>query len=223
MPNSLRAVLSLLAVAVVAACSPAPEGTPTAESPAAAPPAAMLQRPPMRAMRGDVEWPFYGGNLASQRYSPLDQIDAGNAGQLKIAWRFNTGNYGPRPEARNETTPLMIDGVLYTHGGHHAQRRRDRRRRAASCLWVWRPNDGEQRFARAPRKTSGRGLAYWSDGAGNERVVHRDAGLLSRGARSRHRPAGAGLRRERHRRPAWSACAARPTTSRASATARRRS
>src|SRR5690606_19231288 len=37
-------------------------------------------------------------------------------------------------------------------------------------LWIYRPNDGEERFARAPRKTSGRGLSYWSDGAGNHRL-----------------------------------------------------
>ena len=33
------------------------------------------------------------------------------------------------------------------------------------------PNDGEQRFAAAPRKTSGRGLSYWKDGAGNQRLI----------------------------------------------------
>ena len=119
--------------------------------------------------RQNVEWRFYGGNLASQRYSPLDQIDASNAGQLKIAWRFNTGNYGPRPEARNETTPLMIDGVLYTHAGV-TRNVVAIDPKSGELLWVWRPDDGEQRFARAPRKTSGRGPAYWTDGAGNERL-----------------------------------------------------
>ena len=33
------------------------------------------------------EWPTYGGDLASSKYSPLDQIDKDNFGRLKIAWR----------------------------------------------------------------------------------------------------------------------------------------
>jgi quinoprotein glucose dehydrogenase len=34
------------------------------------------------------EWRTYGGDLASTRYSPLDQIDAKNFSQLEIAFRF---------------------------------------------------------------------------------------------------------------------------------------
>ena len=34
------------------------------------------------------EWRSYGGNIASQKYSPLDQIDAGNFSDLEIAWRW---------------------------------------------------------------------------------------------------------------------------------------
>src|SRR6187549_3230561 len=33
------------------------------------------------------EWPTYGGDLANSKYSPLDQITAGNFGSLRIAWR----------------------------------------------------------------------------------------------------------------------------------------
>jgi glucose dehydrogenase len=33
------------------------------------------------------EWPTYGGDLASSKYSPLAQIDRANFGSLKIAWR----------------------------------------------------------------------------------------------------------------------------------------
>ena len=36
------------------------------------------------------EWPTYGGDLASSKYSPLDQIDAGNFARLRVAWRVNT-------------------------------------------------------------------------------------------------------------------------------------
>ncbi|HEY3516644.1 MAG TPA: PQQ-binding-like beta-propeller repeat protein, partial [Gammaproteobacteria bacterium] len=167
MPSSPRIVLPFLIAVLMSACSPSTEGGAGTEA-AATPPAGSASEP-AAAATSDVEWRFYGGNLASQRYSPLDQIDATNAGQLKIAWRFNTGNYGPRPEARNENTPLMIDGVLYTHAGI-TRNVVAIEPKSGELLWVWRPNDGEQRFARAPRKTSGRGPAYWTDGAGNERL-----------------------------------------------------
>jgi len=52
------------------------------------------------------DWPAYG-NAAGDRYSPLDQIDTGNVGKLEQVWRFDTGEGGL------QTSPLMIDGVLY--------------------------------------------------------------------------------------------------------------
>ena len=38
----------------------------------------------------DGEWPTYGGDLASSKYSPLDQITKDNFSRLKIAWRAKT-------------------------------------------------------------------------------------------------------------------------------------
>ena len=64
-----------------------------------------------------ADWPTYGGDLASTRYSPLDQITAGNFNTLQVAWRFKTDNLGPRPEFELQSTPLAVNGVLYTTGG----------------------------------------------------------------------------------------------------------
>ncbi len=66
---------------------------------------------------GSGEWPSYGGDLAHTRYAPFDQINASNFGSLEIAWRFGTVNLGPTPEYRFQSTPVMVDGVLYTTGG----------------------------------------------------------------------------------------------------------
>ena len=44
------------------------------------------------------EWRTYGGDLASTRYSPLDQINATNFNTLEVAWQFKTDNLGPRPD-----------------------------------------------------------------------------------------------------------------------------
>ena len=69
--------------------------------------------------RGD--WPSYGANALSQKYTPLSQITASNLKNLKVAWRWQSpDNKLIRPDRRtgpNEGTPLMIDGVLYTVTG----------------------------------------------------------------------------------------------------------
>jgi quinoprotein glucose dehydrogenase len=108
------------------------------------------------------EWRTYGGDLASTRYSPLDQIDKDNFSKLEVAWRFKTDALGPRPEFNLQSTPLMVGGVLYSTAGT---------RRAVvaldagtgEMLWMHSLNEGK-RGESAPRQLSGRGLAYWSDG-----------------------------------------------------------
>ncbi|ALO45598.1 PQQ-binding-like beta-propeller repeat protein [Pseudohongiella spirulinae] len=108
------------------------------------------------------DWPDYNGNMAAQRYSPLDQINADNVESLQLAWRFSTANFGPNPEFNATFTPLEVDGVLYTPVGAH----RDIAAIDATSgqlLWLWRPQEGE-RYDAAPRKGSGRGVAFWSDG-----------------------------------------------------------
>src|SRR5216683_2814804 len=64
-----------------------------------------------------ADWPTYGGDLASTRYSPLDQINAANFNKLEVAWRFKTDSLGPRPEYNLQSTPLMINGIVYSTGG----------------------------------------------------------------------------------------------------------
>src|SRR5450755_2619892 len=64
-----------------------------------------------------AEWRHYASDLHSTKYSPLDQIHAGNVKQLQIAWRWKSNNFGPRLEANMEATPLMINGVLYFNAG----------------------------------------------------------------------------------------------------------
>ena len=75
----------------------------------------------------DREWRTYGGDLASTRYSPLDQINASNFTKLEVAWRFKTDALGPRPEFNFQATPLMVGGVHLRHRRHAPRRRRPRR------------------------------------------------------------------------------------------------
>jgi glucose dehydrogenase len=115
------------------------------------------------------EWPTYGGDLGHTRYAPLDQINAGNFDKLEVAWRFKTDSLGPRPEFNLESTPLMVNGRVFSTGG---TRRAVVALDAASgeMLWMHSENEGA-RGAAAPRQLSGRGLSYWTDGK-EERVLY---------------------------------------------------
>ena len=116
------------------------------------------------------EWRSYGGDLGHMRYSPLDQINADNFGKLEIAWRFKTDSLGPRPEYQFESTPLMVKGVVYsTAGSRRAVVALDGA--TGELLWMHSENEGA-RGAAAPRQLSGRGLAYWSDGAADDRILY---------------------------------------------------
>jgi len=114
-------------------------------------------------------WGSYGGDTGNTRYSPLSQIDAGNFSKLEVAWIFSTANLGPAPETNLESTPLVIDGVLYSTAG-------DRRDVIAlnaangELLWTHREDEG-RRAEVSPRRLSGRGLAYWADGD-DKRIVY---------------------------------------------------
>ena len=115
------------------------------------------------------EWRTYGGDLGNTRYSPLDQINASNFNKLQVAWRFSTTNLGPRPEYNLEATPLMVGGVVYSVAGS----RRDVVALDATTgelLWVHGENEG-LRGDDAPRRLSGRGLSYWTDGR-EQRILY---------------------------------------------------
>jgi quinoprotein glucose dehydrogenase len=116
------------------------------------------------------EWPHYTADVRGNRYSPLDQINGANFNKLEIAWRYKTDNLGPRPEYKLEGTPLMVKGVLYTTGG-------TRRSvialdaKTGETIWTHSLREGK-RAAVSPRQLSGRGVSYWTDGRGDERIVY---------------------------------------------------
>jgi quinoprotein glucose dehydrogenase len=116
------------------------------------------------------DWPAYTGDIRGTRYSPLDQINASNFNKLEVAWRFKTDNLGTRPEFKLEGTPLVVKGVMYATGG---TRRSVFALKAdtGELLWVHAEFEGE-RAVKAPRQLSGRGVSYWTDGKGDERIIY---------------------------------------------------
>jgi alcohol dehydrogenase (cytochrome c) len=56
-------------------------------------------------------WLTYSGSYQGWRYSRLDQINTSNASRLGMQWTFQVTDLG-----QFETTPLVVDGVLYGTG-----------------------------------------------------------------------------------------------------------
>jgi len=116
------------------------------------------------------DWTYYNADIKGTKYSPLDQINASNFGKLEIAWRFKTDSLGPRPEYKLEGTPVAVNGVLYTTGG---TRRSVVALDGATGELIWAHSIREGRRAGvSPRQLSGRGVSYWTDGKGDERIIY---------------------------------------------------
>ena len=60
------------------------------------------------AQAAGAEWLHNHGSWDGSRYSTLDEINADNASELKLAWTLSTGTTG-----NNQATPIFHDGILY--------------------------------------------------------------------------------------------------------------
>ena len=62
----------------------------------------------MLAAEPGVSWLHVNGNWAGHRYSTLNQVNASNAGDLRVAWIYSTGG-----KTDAQCTPIYYDGLLY--------------------------------------------------------------------------------------------------------------
>jgi len=112
----------------------------------------------LHAGTANGEWRYWGGDEASSRYSPLDQINADNFTELEVAWRWKGDNFGPEADYILRATPLYVKGRLYSVAGQ---------RRAVvaidpktgETLWMWRMKENP-RWQKSTRKNYGKGVAY---------------------------------------------------------------
>jgi alcohol dehydrogenase (cytochrome c) len=65
----------------------------------------------VNATKEPQNWLTYSGDYAGRRFSPLDQINTANARSLVAKWVYQTAATG-----KFETTPLVVDGILYATG-----------------------------------------------------------------------------------------------------------
>ncbi len=122
------------------------------------------------------EWPAYGGTYAAAHYSPLTQIDRTTARNLRIKWRWpspdqaiHEANPAAGPSFANESTPLMVAGVLYTSTSLSQVAAIDAV--TGKTKWIFDPKIYENGLGMpANLGWTHRGVAYWRNGS-DERIV----------------------------------------------------
>ncbi len=140
----------------LAACSTVPSGEVASVSTA---PAATPATP--GASFDHESWDGYLGGGDSSQYSSLDQVNRGNVAQLEVAWEFPLGE--GQPQLFN---PVVAGGRMYVLNG-------------AGQLVALNPATGEQIWVSTLEGRIGtRGINYWTDGAGDERLMVLNNGLL---------------------------------------------
>jgi alcohol dehydrogenase (cytochrome c) len=99
------------------------------------------------------DWLTYHGSYKSWHYSPLDQIDTGNVGDLEVAWMHSPG----RSTRGLQSFPLVAEGVLYYTGSYSRVFALD----AASgeVLWSYFPELNEDLIAAQTHSPYTRGIA----------------------------------------------------------------
>src|SRR5215471_18072103 len=93
-------ILIAVTAATVVACGP--------NAPEKQAPAANQSPKPAPASDGIAagDWPLINRNLAANRYSPLNEINAGNVAKLASSWTFQLGG-------NSSAVPIVISGIMY--------------------------------------------------------------------------------------------------------------
>ena len=120
----------------------------------------------------DGNWPHYGGDFGSTKYSALDQIDADNVGDLEVLWRWRSPD--DALEARKKyrpfnlvATPIVIDGIAYISTSLSQVAAFDIQ--TGETLWVHNPESYTRGWG-AHGRFQHRGVEYWTDGVA-ERII----------------------------------------------------
>lgn len=104
------------------------------------------------------EWLNYGRTYREQRFSPLDNINRDNIGELDLAWSFKFDT------ARGmEATPIVHNGVIYVSTGWSHVHALDAR--TGQELWHYDAKVPKAQLAKTCCGPVNRGVAIWQDNA----------------------------------------------------------
>ena len=133
-----------------------------------------------RVVHADLEpqnWLTTGRTYDERRDSPLSQINAGNARQLGLAWFYDLDT-----DRGQESTPLAVDGVLYTTSAWSKVQAFDAP--TGRLLWQFDPEVPRKAGVKSCCDSVNRGAAYWN---GKIYVGTIDGRLIAVDARSGER------------------------------------
>jgi alcohol dehydrogenase (cytochrome c) len=99
------------------------------------------------------DWTSYDGSHSGNRYSSLSQINTSNVKDLSLAWLF------PTVSTRLETTPVVVDGVMYVTGWNEMYALDAT---TGQQLWMYRQPHTQGLVSEAGRGTN-RGVGIWKD------------------------------------------------------------
>jgi quinohemoprotein ethanol dehydrogenase len=174
--NLSRALIVILCAAL-AACNPpaaAPPPSPAAAPPVARPAADVDAARIIGADREPGNWLSNGRTYDEQRFSPLNKIDAGNVKQLGLAWAYELD----AAHRGQESTPLVIDGVMYVTSAWSKVFALDAR--TGAQRWVFDPKVPGRVAVNACCDVVNRGVAAWKGrlylGTLDGRLIALDAG-----------------------------------------------
>ena len=102
-----------------------------------------------------ANWVTHGRTYAEDRFSPLRQINDGNAGKLGLAWFVEFGSH-----IGIEATPLVVDGVMYTTGVWNVLYALDAR--TGKELWRYDPQPNRAWLRYMCCGPANRGPAVWN-------------------------------------------------------------
>lgn len=130
----------------------------------------------------DADWPHYARDLAATKYSPLDQIDAGNVAGLEVVWSWESADYRLRGEHEGtsvnpnyQATPIKIGSRLYTSTNLGQAVALD----PATGDELWRYDPYESGLRETPAGRASRGVAFWSGEAGDRILLGSGRFLVS--------------------------------------------
>ena len=102
-----------------------------------------------------VDWPTYNGTLDGNRHSGLDQIKRENVARLQLQWTYTI------PFSGLETTPIVVDGVMYVTGNNQVYALSGRTGRE---IWRYeRPKSAAAKISSDAAIGVNRGVAFLGD------------------------------------------------------------
>src|SRR4028118_1303477 len=100
------------------------------------------------ATASNQNWAEYLGGSDRNHYSKLEQINASNVKQLKLAWEYHTLDSG-----QMQCNPIMVNGILYGMTASTQPFAVD----AATGKEIWRRTGEDEKN----NLNTSRGLSYW--------------------------------------------------------------